>query len=127
MTFVAIAGGLLVLAMIVALWPSKRRRRRRRGKRARTREVIHLDPEATAHQAGNPTSELSTTSAPAVRSSSASWGPVVTATATASASRAASMSRGVSPTYTDAPHSRSVSALPGPYRHPNTSSTAKPT
>jgi hypothetical protein len=45
-TFVAIAGGLLVLAMIVAVWPRRRkrggRRSRRRGKR--TREIIHLDP-----------------------------------------------------------------------------------
>jgi len=42
---IAIAGGLLVLAMIVALWPRRRkpggRRARRRGRR--TREVIHLD------------------------------------------------------------------------------------
>jgi hypothetical protein len=46
-TLVAIAGGLLVLAMIVAVWPRRRRKRggrraRRRGRR--TREVIHLDP-----------------------------------------------------------------------------------
>jgi hypothetical protein len=39
-TLVAIAGGLLLLAMIVAVWPSRRKRRRGR----RTREVIHLDP-----------------------------------------------------------------------------------
>jgi hypothetical protein len=46
-SFVAIAGGLLVVAMIVALWPGRRRRGRRRGgrrARRRTREVIHLDP-----------------------------------------------------------------------------------
>jgi hypothetical protein len=53
-TFVAIAGFLLVLAMIVAVWPRKRRRRGRgrRRTRARSREVIHLhqgevDPNAT--------------------------------------------------------------------------------
>jgi hypothetical protein len=55
-TFVAIAGGLLVLAMIVAVWPRGRkrggRRTRRRGKR--TREVIHLDPEATPTTRGTP-------------------------------------------------------------------------
>ena len=48
-TLVAIAGGLLVLAMIVAVWPRRRtrggRRARRRGRR--TREVIHLDPDAS--------------------------------------------------------------------------------
>jgi hypothetical protein len=48
-TLVAIAGGLLVVAMIVAVWPRKRRRRGRgrRRTRARSREVIHLDPDAT--------------------------------------------------------------------------------
>ena len=45
-TLVAIAGGLLVLAMIVAVWPRKRRRRGGRRARRRTREVIHLDAEA---------------------------------------------------------------------------------
>ena len=45
---VAIAGGLLVLAMVVALWPRRRRRGGRRARRRgrRTREVIHLDAEA---------------------------------------------------------------------------------
>jgi len=50
-TFLAIAGGLLVLAMIVALWPRRRRggrRARRRGRR--TREVIHLDAADAAHE-----------------------------------------------------------------------------
>ena len=46
-TLVAIAGGLLVLAMIVAVWPRRRGRQRgrRRGRRARSREVIHLHQE----------------------------------------------------------------------------------
>ena len=45
---VAIAGGLLVLAMVVALWPRRRKRGGRRARRRgrRTREVIHLDPDA---------------------------------------------------------------------------------
>jgi len=47
-TLVAIAGGLLVLAMVVALWPRRRKRGGRRARRRgrRTREVIHLDPDA---------------------------------------------------------------------------------
>jgi hypothetical protein len=53
-TLVAIAGGLLVLAMIVALWPRKRRRRGGRRTRRRTREVIHLDPDATPTRRGTP-------------------------------------------------------------------------
>jgi len=58
-TLVAIAGGLLVLAMIVALWPRKRRRRGGRRARRRTREVIHLqqegiDPGATPTRRGTP-------------------------------------------------------------------------
>src|SRR3954451_11496324 len=42
---VAIAGGLLVLALMVALWPRRRKRGGRRARRRgrRTREVIHLD------------------------------------------------------------------------------------
>ena len=54
-SLVALAGGLLVLAMIVAVWPSRRRRSRRRGRRAaraRSREVIHLDQGA--HDPGAP-------------------------------------------------------------------------
>jgi hypothetical protein len=46
-TLIALAGGLLVLAMVVALWPRRRkgggRRARRRARRAR--EVIHLQPD----------------------------------------------------------------------------------
>jgi hypothetical protein len=54
-TFVAIAGGLLVLAMIVALWPRRRKRRRGRQRgRPRSREVIHLDPDATPTRRGTP-------------------------------------------------------------------------
>src|SRR6185295_19418533 len=54
-SLVALAGGLLVLAMIVAVWPSRRRRSRRRGRRAaraRSREVIRLDQGA--HDPGAP-------------------------------------------------------------------------
>ncbi len=58
---VAIAGGLLVLAMVVALWPRRRKRGGRRARRRgrRTREVIHLhqeglDPDATPGSATTP-------------------------------------------------------------------------
>jgi hypothetical protein len=45
-TLVAVAGGLLLLAMIVAVWPRRRRRGGRSGRRGRrTREVIHLQEE----------------------------------------------------------------------------------
>jgi hypothetical protein len=55
-TLVAIAGGLLVLAMIVAVWPRRRKRGGRRSRRRarRTREVIHLDPDATPTRRGTP-------------------------------------------------------------------------
>ena len=48
-TLIAVAGGLLVLAMIVAVWPRRRKRGGRRARRRgrRTREVIHLDPDAS--------------------------------------------------------------------------------
>jgi hypothetical protein len=56
---VALAGGLLVLAMLVALWPRRRRRGGRRARRRgrRTREVIHLDQRGLDAEAahGSPT------------------------------------------------------------------------
>jgi hypothetical protein len=59
-TLVAIAGGLLLVAMIVAVWPRRRRRGGRRARRRgrRTREVIHLqaehDPDAPPTTPGTP-------------------------------------------------------------------------
>ena len=61
-TLVVIAGGLLLLAMIVAVWPRRRTRGRRRTRRRgrRTREVIHLqqeglDPDAPTSRGTPPT------------------------------------------------------------------------